>query len=104
MNINNEIWEYAKSAGLDWIATGGGCDYVFKAFPSGAQAIIASQICGESPETINEACDVVFYSSDEWLAENYVLRSCRTVREAVDLLADLTDFGLSFNSKKWGKL
>ena len=61
MNINEDIWEYAKYLGLDWHSTGGNCDYIIK--PQPAQTLIVQLSDGEGgcPDTLTEPATVSFY-------------------------------------------
>jgi hypothetical protein len=61
MNINEDIWDYAKYLGLDWHSTGGGCDYIIKLQPTHSLIIQLSDGEGGCPLTLTEPSTVTFY-------------------------------------------
>lgn len=60
MNISNAVWTEAEKRGLDWICTGGGCDFIHRKIKSKHHSceLHLSGPTGASPRTLKEACEV----------------------------------------------
>lgn len=60
MNISKEVWAEAQKHGLDWICTGGGCDFVWREIKNKHHKcqLHLSGKTGGSPRTLKESCEV----------------------------------------------
>lgn len=83
MNIPNSMWDAAEKRGLDWIATGGGCDFIWRGVGKGesragdmhgVDLVLSSlPLDGTSPDRLDEPCSVAIYINDpEWLDGTFV--------------------------------
>jgi hypothetical protein len=61
MNINIDIQNYAERIGLDTIATGGGCDYVYRKLDNGWEVIISDPYDCSSPDTLDDPACITIY-------------------------------------------
>ena len=59
-NIAPGVGKYAENLGLDFVGTGGGFDFVFRRFDSGAQATLSDEY-GRPPASLNEPCSVLLH-------------------------------------------
>ena len=109
MNINNEIWKQAKERGLDWIATGGGCDYIWKGIGVGkggrtGEAAVdlvlsTSEDLGWSPEIMQEPCTVAIYINDpDWTSGVFIDFPCAT--SAMDFMELPTNCWSAFDVQR----
>jgi len=90
-NINKTVFEYAKLNGLQGIGTGGGCDFITYMYPNlkdeneqGASFIISTEC--ESPDSLTESCEVVFFSSGDW-EDQWISFNFNRCIDAIDALA-----------------
>lgn len=59
MNISQEVWAEAQKRGLDWVCTGGGCDYIHRLIKTehyNCELTLSRH--GESPKKLDEECEV----------------------------------------------
>ena len=112
MNINKNIWNQAEKRGLDYINTGGGCDYIWrgvgnakpeKEFPfgvfresrgseeHGVDLVLGSrEDVAWCPESMEEPATVSIYINDpEWHHPTFV--DFKDVKAAMDFMASVTD-------------
>ena len=112
MNIPENIWKQAKKRGLDYIATGGGCDYIWlgvgkakpdKAFPfgkfresrgsdqHGVDLVLGlTEDIAWCPESMKEPATVSIYINDpEWQHGTFI--DFKTTAAAMDFMASATD-------------
>jgi len=101
MNINKTIWEFAKCMGLDWIATGGGCDYVWKGTGMGTAensrdgervsfVLGSTEDLASTPDALNEPSTVGIYINDpEWLNGTFI--NFPTATQAMEFMASASN-------------
>lgn len=100
MNISKKIWEAAEKLGLDYIPTGGGCDYVWRELGKGqnrmrdgrgVDLVLASQEdFGCSPDELSEPSVVAIYVNDpEWRDGTFVY--FKTASKAMKFMAQIQD-------------
>jgi hypothetical protein len=91
MNINQEIIDAADRFGLEAIATGGGCDYIYKlikghdGFKGNACMVLSSCMKDGSPETMDEPCIVTIHLNHNWTLG--VTLQYDTVTEAMQFMS-----------------
>ena len=89
MNIKKEIWKQAKQRGLDWVSTGGGCDYVWRGIGEGKGGrtgeasvdlvLASSEDLACSPDELGESSTVAIYINDpDWTNGVFIEFPCAT--------------------------
>jgi len=98
MNINNAIVETASKAGLECISTGGGFDYVHRAFLNGMEDIITAPRGDGSPGNIAAPATVVIYKDNDWRSGIEIHHNdCVT---AILALSQMTEFPVDPSSQR----
>lgn len=96
MNIPQKIWNAAEKRGLDWIATGGGFDFVWRGLGKGESragdmhgvdlVLAVSEDLACSPDVLGEPCTVSIYVNDpEW--QNGIFIDFADAKIAMDFMA-----------------
>lgn len=80
--LRNELFG-SRARRLEFIATGGGCDYV-KADFGGYTATLSARDGGESPDSLHSPAVVTIWLSDEWTAGISI--NFPTAREALEFM------------------
>ena len=93
MNISDEIYDYAKKRNLDWIATGGGCDYIERTFER-TQMVLGAKESGESPDFLHAPSCVSIYTHRWAWEEGCVCIDFPSARKAMKFMASIPDKGL----------
>lgn len=111
MNIEKVIWSHAESLGLDWIATGGGCDFIYRGIGELEEEGIGNRISlvlghaedqGLCPDTLEDPSTVVIYINDpEWQEGTYI--TFPTAAGAMAFMAQVTNVILTTSgTTRWG--
>lgn len=87
LNIDPAIKAHALALGLDGIATGGGCDYIFKEEEDGTQIILTGAY-DPDPEGLDAPASLAVYRDDSWM--DGVAINFSTAREALEFMAGHT--------------
>jgi len=96
MNIPKEIWNAAEKRGLDYIATGGGFDFIWRGIgqgecrgsdTNGVDLVLSlTEDVACSPDVLGEPCTVSIYVNDpEW--QNGVFIDFADAKKAMDFMA-----------------
>ena len=84
MNISTIVWNDAQRRGLDWIATGGGCDFIHRIIDGVELVLMDGE--AESPVTLDEESCVSIYENDpHWNATNVL--NFGSAKEAMAFMA-----------------
>ena len=95
MNIIEEHYDYAKTLGLDWIATGGGVDYINKVLPENQLALLADPEDVESPWVEDDTSPmeipstVLVVDADSW--EQVAQPFAGTAEQYINYMAQIGD-------------
>ena len=92
MNISKEIAEYAEKLELDWIATGGGCDFIAKEnigphYQSQIDCWLIAQEGPDGPDTLDEPSILSIRFGDNM--DQMVDLFFATAREAMDAMTTI---------------
>tara|TARA_R110002110_G_scaffold2739_10_gene13115 strand:+ start:862 stop:1458 length:597 start_codon:yes stop_codon:yes gene_type:complete len=96
MNIPKKIWNAAEKRGLDYIATGGGFDFIWRGIgqgecrgsdTNGVDLVLAlTEDLASSPDVLGEPCTVSIYVNDpEW--QNGLFIDFADAKKAMDFMA-----------------
>lgn len=93
MNIEQNLMEFGINAGLEAFATGGGVDYLglLKRPKEGVsdaspQYLVSSLLDFGSPASLDAACEVILFLSDEW--RDYVAFEFASAQQAITAISD----------------
>ena len=102
MNISDEVWKAAAKRGLDWVGTGGGCDYIFRRVKTEHHDCeLTLNKDGVSPQTLEEDCEVgVAFHTSGYVS---VALGFPTVTAALDFMAGVKTLYFMEDQYKYGK-
>ena len=86
MNIPDKLWSEAEKRGLDWISTGGGCDFIYREIGK-VELVLGCVESHECPDSLSEPCFVSIYVDDkEW--SGTLVESFTSVTKALDWMKE----------------
>lgn len=86
--IPTKILEYAQATGLDWIATGGGCDFIYRKTTTGVHMLLVDgEDSGVGPEKLLDPARVVMHNTREFNG-SFCDVKFDTARRAMDFMAE----------------
>ena len=84
VNISTEIWNEAQRRGLDWTATGGGCDFIHRII--GGIELVLTDTEAETPRSLDDKSCVGIYQDDpHWSGTNVL--NFDSAKEAMAFMA-----------------
>jgi hypothetical protein len=94
-NIPTEILEEAEKRGLDWMCTGGGCDYICRTVDSHGQklnelVLSSSEDFAMNPDTLDEPATVAIYGPKDLDWTEGVYMDFPNVRVAMEFMKNPT--------------
>jgi hypothetical protein len=87
-NISKPLMRSAEARGLEWIGTGGGCDYVCRSLNGDEPApimILGTPDDAGSPEVLDEPATVTLYLHEDWTA-HYIVFRFETAADGMDFM------------------